>query len=120
MWREKLNLANWDNKEGPSSTSFNNNCNELWVDGTERTVPSDAGHADVVDAVFAFPHLGKDVAKLALPDHTSSERHFSARKKITTAVFFTPAKCSNLLQKLIFFKFTVILPCATKYVLVRL
>lgn len=92
MWREKLNLANWDNKEGPSSTSFNDNCNELWVDGTEWTVPGDAGHADVIDTVFAFPHLGKDVAELALPDHTSSERHFSDRKKITTTVFLHVSK----------------------------
>lgn len=76
----KLNLANGDNKEGPSSASLDNNCNEFWVDCTEGTVPGDAGHADVIDAVLAFPHLGKDVAELALSDHTSSERHFSDGK----------------------------------------
>lgn len=69
----KLNLANWDNKEGSSSASFNYNRNEFWVDRTQGTVPGDAGHADVIDAVLAFPHLGKDVAELALSDHTSSE-----------------------------------------------
>lgn len=77
---EKLNLANRDHEEGPSSASFNDNRNEFWVDRTQGTVPGDAGHADIIDAVLTFPHLCKDVAELALSDHTSSERHFSDGK----------------------------------------
>lgn len=87
-----LNLANRYNKEGSSSTSFNDNCNEFWVDCTEGTVPGDAGHADIIDAVFTFPYLGKDVAELALPDHTSSERHFCGGKENNNQSFLHVSK----------------------------
>lgn len=75
MQRGVLNLADGNNKEGPSSSSFDDNSDEFGVDRTEGSVPRDAGHPDVIDAVLSFPRLGEDVAELALPDHSSPERH---------------------------------------------
>ena len=70
-----LNLADGNDEEGPSSSCFDDNGDEFGVDRAELGVPRDAGHSDVIDAVLSFPRLGEDVAELALPDHSSPERH---------------------------------------------
>lgn len=75
-----LNLAKWNNEEGPSSAGFDDNRNEFGVDRTEGSVPRHAGHPDIVDAVLSFPRLGEDVAEFALSDHTSPERHVCREK----------------------------------------
>lgn len=69
------NLADRNDEEGPPSSGFDDDGDEFGADRAEGTVPSHAGHSDVVDAVLSFPRLGEDVAELALPDHTSPERH---------------------------------------------
>lgn len=77
----ELNLADRNNEEGPSSASFDDNGDKFGVDRTEGIVARHAGHSDIVDAVLRFPRLGKDVAELALPYHTSPERHICGGQK---------------------------------------
>lgn len=69
------NLADGHDEKGASAAGLDDDGDELGVDGAERGVPRHAGHAHVVDAVLGLPGLGEDVAELALPDHTSPERH---------------------------------------------
>lgn len=75
------NLADGNNEEGPSSAGFDDYGDEFGVDRAQGGVPRHAGHPDVVDAVLRFPRLGEDVAELALPDHTSPERHVCGENK---------------------------------------
>ena len=72
---KRSNLVDRNIEEAPSSTRFDDDGDEFGVDGAERRVPSHPGHPDVIDAVLGFPCLGKDVAELALSDHTTPERH---------------------------------------------
>ncbi len=76
-----LNLADRNDEEGPASAGFDDDGDEFGADRAEGAVPRHAGHSDVVDAVLGFPRLGEDVAELALPDHTSPERHSWGGKK---------------------------------------
>lgn len=64
----ELNLADRNDEEGPSSARFDDNGDEFGVDRAKGAVPRRAGQADVVNALLAFPHLGVDMAELALPD----------------------------------------------------
>lgn len=73
--RPPSHLADRHDEEGPASSGFDDDGDELGVDGTEGVVPRHPGHSDVVDAVLGFPRLRKDVAELALTDHASAERH---------------------------------------------
>lgn len=82
------NLGDGNNEEGPSSTSFDDDGDELGVDRGEGTVPRHPGHPDVVDAVLRLPCLRKDVAELALPDHTP-ERHRCGERGTTRRMELT-------------------------------
>lgn len=75
------NLADRDHKEGSSSSGFDDDGDEFGADRTQGTVPGNAGHSDVVDAVFGLPRLSKNVAEFALPDHASPERHICGDEK---------------------------------------
>lgn len=75
-----MNLANRNDEESPSPAGLDDDGDEFGVDGAEGSVPRYAGHSDVVNAVLSFPRLGEDVAELALPDHTSPERHVCGGK----------------------------------------
>lgn len=54
-------------QERSSAAGFDDDRQELWVDGAEGAVPRHLGNADVVIALLGLDRLAKDVAKLALP-----------------------------------------------------
>lgn len=50
-----------------SSAGFNDDCQELGIDGAEGAVPCHLGHANVVVTLLSLDRLAKDVTKLTLP-----------------------------------------------------
>lgn len=74
------NLADGDHEENPAASRFDDDGNELGVDGAQRAVPRHPRHSHVVQAVLGFPCLREDMAELALPHHTSPERHFACQE----------------------------------------
>lgn len=62
------NLGDWKHQEGSTAAHFQDDGNELGVDGTQRAVPRHTGHPHIVDAVLRPPRLAKDMTELALPD----------------------------------------------------
>lgn len=60
-------LGDGQDQEGPSSAGFNDDRQELWVDGAEGAVPRHLGDADVIVGLLGLDRLAEDVAELALP-----------------------------------------------------
>lgn len=56
--------------EGSAPTGLYNDGNKFGVNRTEGTVPGDPWHPDVIVALIIFHRLAKNMAELALPDHT--------------------------------------------------
>lgn len=62
------NLGDWKYQECSTAAYFQDYGDELWVDGTQRTVPCHAGHPHIVNTLLWPPCLAKDMTELALPD----------------------------------------------------
>lgn len=60
-------LGEGQDQERSSSTGFDDNRQELWVDGTERAVPGYFGHTNVIVALLSLYRLAEDMAKFTLP-----------------------------------------------------
>ncbi len=60
-------LREGQDQERSTSAGFNDDRQELWVDGAEGAVPCHLGNADVIVSLLSLDHLAEDVAKLALP-----------------------------------------------------
>lgn len=71
---DRTDLKEGQDQERSSATRFNNDSQELWVDGAERAVPCHLGNTNVIVALFSFDHLAKDVAKLTLPHDAATHR----------------------------------------------
>lgn len=54
-------------QECSSAAGFNDDRQELWVDGAEGAVPRHLGNTNVIVTLLSLDRLAKDVAKLALP-----------------------------------------------------
>lgn len=60
-------LREGQHQERPSSAGFDDDRQELWVDGAEGAVPRHLGNANVIVALLSLHRLAEDMAKLALP-----------------------------------------------------
>lgn len=60
-------LRERQDQEGPASTGFHDDRQELGVDGAEGAVPRHLGHTDVIVRLLGLDRLAEDVAELALP-----------------------------------------------------
>lgn len=60
-------LREGKDQECSSATGLYNDCQELWVDSTEGTIPCHLGNADVVVTLLSLHRLAKDMPKLTLP-----------------------------------------------------
>lgn len=65
-------LGDGQDQERSASARFNDDRQELWVDGTEGAVPRHLGDADVVVGLLSLDRLAEDVAKLALPHNAAT------------------------------------------------
>lgn len=65
-------LREGQDQERSSSAGFNDDCQELWVDCTEGTVPCHLGNSDVIVTLLSLDCLAKDMAELALPHNTAT------------------------------------------------
>lgn len=65
-------LGDGQDQERSSSAGFNNDCQELWVDGAEGAVPRHLGDADVIIGLLGLDCLAEDVAKLALSHNAAT------------------------------------------------
>lgn len=65
-------LRDGKDQERSSSAGFNDDRQELWVDGTEGAVPRHLGDADVIVGLLGLDRLAEDVAKLALPHNAAT------------------------------------------------
>lgn len=60
-------LRDGQDQERSSSTGFDDDRQELWVDGTEGAVPRYLGDTNVIVTLLCLDCLAEDVAKLTLP-----------------------------------------------------
>lgn len=60
-------LRKGQDQKRSSSTGFNDDCQELWIDGAEGAVPCHLGHTNVIITLLSLYRLAEDVTKLALP-----------------------------------------------------
>lgn len=65
-------LGDGQDQERSSSAGFNDDRQELWVDGAEGTVPRHLGDADVIVGLLGLDRLAEDVAELALPHNAAT------------------------------------------------
>lgn len=65
-------LGDGQDQERSSSAGFDDDRQELWVDGTEGAVPRYLGDADVIVGLLGLHRLAEDVAKLALPHNAAT------------------------------------------------
>lgn len=67
-------LREGQDQERSSSAGFNNDSQELGVDGAEGAVPRHLGDTDVIVALLGLDRLAKNVAKLTLPHDAATHR----------------------------------------------
>lgn len=65
-------LGDGQDQERAAAARFDDDRQELWVDGTEGAVPRHFGDADVVVGLLGLHRLAEDVAKLALPHNAAT------------------------------------------------
>lgn len=73
-------LREGQHEEGPPSAGFDDDRQELWVDGTEWAVPCHLGDPDVIVRLLSLDGLAEDVAKLALPHDAATHGWGEARR----------------------------------------
>lgn len=73
-------LREGQHEEGPPSAGFDDDRQELWVDGTEWAVPRHLGDPDVIVRLLSLDGLAEDVAKLALPHDAATHGWGEARR----------------------------------------
>lgn len=74
-------LRERQDQERSSSTGFNDDRQELWVDCTEGAVPCHLRNTNVIIRLLSLHHLAKDVAKLTLP-HDAATHGCSKQRKV--------------------------------------
>ncbi|TNN67299.1 hypothetical protein EYF80_022406 [Liparis tanakae] len=72
-------LREGQHQERSSSAGFNDDCQELWVDGAEGAVPRHLGNANVIVALLGLDRLAEDVAKLTLPHNAATHGYGRGR-----------------------------------------
>lgn len=65
-------LREGQDQERTSTAGFNDDRQELWVDGAEGAVPRHLGDTDVIVGLLSLDRLAKDVAKLTLPHNAAT------------------------------------------------
>ena len=67
-------LGDGQDEERSSSTGFNDDRQELGVDGAERAVPRHLGNSDVIVHLLCLDTLAEDMAELTLPYNAATHR----------------------------------------------